>query len=238
MKLFYEIVERYDTNEKVWSGIKTFLTIQNSYPVICTNDKLNKRKAAKIMSTFDFSTLYTEIPHEKLLYALNEITDFAFKGGTRDYFTVYNSRAFWSRSKSNIGRFSSLLEIKSCLEFLIKNSFFQVSSKFFHQVIGIHIFIWGHISRHFLPIFFCSFYKSKWLKSIKNTVGSLIKLDNNSRFIDDLITINDGNKFENHSNEIYPTELILKRENYSHSENSFLDPHIYRIEGQIQTLIK
>ena len=28
------------------------------------------------MSTFDFSTLYTNIPHDKLLYVLNEITDF------------------------------------------------------------------------------------------------------------------------------------------------------------------
>ena len=41
------------------------------------------------MSTLDFSTLYTKIPHDKLLFILNEITDFAFKGGTRDYVTVY-----------------------------------------------------------------------------------------------------------------------------------------------------
>ena len=31
------------------------------------------------MSTFDFSTLYTKIPHEKLPFNLNEITDMAFK---------------------------------------------------------------------------------------------------------------------------------------------------------------
>ena len=33
------------------------------------------------MSNFDFSMLYTKIPHEKLLYVFNEITDFGFKGG-------------------------------------------------------------------------------------------------------------------------------------------------------------
>ena len=43
------------------------------------------------MSTSDFSTLYTKIPHEKLLHVLNEIFDFAFKGGTKDYVTIYNS---------------------------------------------------------------------------------------------------------------------------------------------------
>ena len=89
-------MERYHTKGKVWSGIKTFWTIQNNYPVISSINKLNKRKAAKSMSTFDFSTLYTKIPHDKLLYVLNEITDFAFKGGTRDCVTVYNSGAFWS----------------------------------------------------------------------------------------------------------------------------------------------
>ena len=52
------------------------------------------------MSTFDFSTLYTKIPHDKLLCVLNKMTDFAFTGGTRDYVTVYSSVAFWSRSKS------------------------------------------------------------------------------------------------------------------------------------------
>ena len=87
-KLFYEKVEIYHTKRKVWSGIKTFWTIQNSYPVISSINKLNKRKAAKSMSIFYFSMLYTKIPHDKL-FVLNEITDFAFKGGTRDYITVY-----------------------------------------------------------------------------------------------------------------------------------------------------
>ena len=67
-------------------------------------NKLNKRKAAKTKSTFDFSTIYTKIPHNKLLYVLNEINDFAFKGRTRDYVTVYNSGAFWSRSESKTGK--------------------------------------------------------------------------------------------------------------------------------------
>ena len=43
---------------------------------------------------YGFSRLYTSIPHDKLMYVLNEITDFAFKIGPRDYVTVYNSRAF------------------------------------------------------------------------------------------------------------------------------------------------
>ena len=33
-----------------------------------------------------------------------------------------------------------------------------------------------------------------------------------------LIAINDGNEFENHYNEIYPPELILKNENTLHRD--------------------
>ena len=36
------------------------------------------------MLTFVSSTLYIKIPYEKPLHVLNEITDFAFKGGIRD----------------------------------------------------------------------------------------------------------------------------------------------------------
>ena len=120
------------------------------------------------MSTSDFSMRYTKIPHDKLTYVLNEITDFAFKGGTRDYVTVYNSGAFWSQSKSKTGRSYSLQEIKSCLEFLINNSFFQVGSKIFRQVIGIPI---GSDPAPFVANLLLFFYESRWLKDIKNTTG-------------------------------------------------------------------
>ena len=64
------------------------------------------------MSTFDFSKFYTKIPHDKLPYVLNEITDFVFKGGTRDYITAYNSGVFWSQSNNKTGRSYSLQEKK------------------------------------------------------------------------------------------------------------------------------
>ena len=75
-----------------------------------------------------------------------------------------------------------------------------------------------------LLIFFLFFYESRWLKSIKNTnYGVARKFNNISRFIDDLIAINDADEFENHYNEIYPAELILKKKNNSHTKTTLLD---------------
>ena len=55
------------------------------------------------------------------------------------------------------------------------------------------------------------------------------------RLINDLIAINDGNKYESHYNQIYQAELILKKENTSHTETAFLGLHLCMNEGQIQT---
>ena len=61
-----------------------FSRIQNdSFPLECIN-KINKRKNAKQISPLDFSTLYTKIPHDKLLDILLKVVDFVFKGDTRD----------------------------------------------------------------------------------------------------------------------------------------------------------
>ena len=88
----------------------------------------------------------------------------------------------------------------------------------------------------FFANLFLFFYESRCLKSIKNTnYGVARKSGNIFRFTDDLIAINDGNEFENHYNEIYPSELILKKENTSHTETTFLDLHLCINEGQIQT---
>ena len=78
-KMFYNIGERYHLKGRLWSGIKTFWVIQNNRPVINSINKIDKRNSAKSLATFDFSTLYTKIPHNKLLDVLNEIVDFVLK---------------------------------------------------------------------------------------------------------------------------------------------------------------
>ena len=90
-----------------------------------------------------------------------------------------------------------------------------------------------------VPLFgnlFLFFYESRWwLKSIKNDYVVARKFSNIFRLIDDLIAVNDGSEFENQYNEIFPTKLILKKENTSYTATTFLDLHLCINEGQIQT---
>ena len=42
---------------------------------------LNKRRKATSISTFDVTTLYTKLLHNKLLMVLSSLIDFCFDGG-------------------------------------------------------------------------------------------------------------------------------------------------------------
>ena len=62
-----------------------FWVAQNNKPVIDAMNGLNKQRKATSVSIFDFSTLYTKLPHNKLLMVLNSLIDFCFDGGESKY---------------------------------------------------------------------------------------------------------------------------------------------------------
>ena len=73
-----------------FSGTKNFWVIQNNSLLLECINKISKRKTAKQINTFVFSTLYVKVPHDKLLDFLYKVVDSIFKGGTRDYIDLLN----------------------------------------------------------------------------------------------------------------------------------------------------
>ena len=122
------------TRKHYFSGAKTFWVIQNnSLPLECIK-KINKKKNAKQIRTFDFSTLYTKIPHDKLLDILYKVVDFVFKG---DYMII-NKQGCASWSSKNRGHhfvFTKSL-LKEAIKFLLHNCFFSIGNITMIQVIG------------------------------------------------------------------------------------------------------
>ena len=80
-RLFYRQIESYNDKCRFFTGVNTFWVVQNNKPVTDAVNKLNKRNKAKYISTFDFPTLYTKLPHNKLLMVLHHLIDFCFDGG-------------------------------------------------------------------------------------------------------------------------------------------------------------
>lgn len=233
--LFQKQIEMYYTKTHFYSGFKAFWIVKNRDPVIKATEKSRLRKSAKSLSSFDFSTLYTKIPHDKLIEVLNKQIDFAFRGGTRQKITVLKSGiASWvTKDSSKSKTVYSKGDLSNAVSYLINNAFFKLGNHIFRQDIGIPM---GSDPAPAFANLFLFHYESTWLNSIKKTNPILArKFGQVFRYIDDLLTLNDGQAFENHFREIYPEELELTKENLDTLHTNFLDLAIEIIGGVFTT---
>ena len=230
-KLFQNQVQSFNDKQRIWTGVSGFWVIQNNTPLIDRIGKINKRNKAKSIMTFDFSTLYTKIPHDLLIQALNEIIDFCFKGGISNAVYVTENNASWRKSGKARSYTKGL--IKRALKYDIDNSYFHVGDKVFRQKIGIPI---GSDPAPFFANLFLYVYESKFIANLlKTDPDRARRLRHIFRFIDDLIAINDDGEFEKSFLEIYPPEMELKRENSKDDAASYLDLGLEIKEKQISS---
>ena len=137
-KLCYSQTDTYHKKTYYFSGIKNFWVIQNNSLRLERINKISKRKAAKQVSTFDFSTLYTKIPRDKLLDVLYKVVNFVFKGGIRDYIVINKQGcASWSSKKRGHHFVLTKSLLKEAKKFLLHNCFFTIGNIIMIQIIGI-----------------------------------------------------------------------------------------------------
>ena len=229
-KLFYRQIEQYNAKSYYFSYVKTFWVIQNHDKVISSLKKLNKRNGIKSMSTFDFSTLYTKIPHDQLLEVLNELIDFCFQGGAHELLSISNYGARWVSKNNKTGLRFNRKMVKDALQYLMDHCYFTFGEKIFRQTIGIPM---GSDPAPFMANLFLYYFESKWVKGLKKDNLQLARrFGNTFRFIDDLLTVNDDNFFEQNYKDIYPPELQLNLESTG-NEVSFLDLHLSKVDRQV-----
>ena len=136
-KLIHRQTENFHRFSKFDANYNKFWVIQNTDPVLATLKKINGKKSAKSISCFDFSTLYTNIPHNKLLDKLNDLVEFAFKGGNRNNICFNsNGTAYWGR-KDKKKCFTLKHSLKVALNHLISNCYLSVGNVVMRQNIGI-----------------------------------------------------------------------------------------------------
>ena len=127
-------------------------------------------KRVKQINTFDFSTLYTEIPHDKLLDVLCKAVDFVFKGGTRDYITVSKQGcASWSSKKRGYHLLFTKSLLKETIKLYLHNCFFSIGNIIMIQVVGISI---GFEPAPFLADLFLAHKEADWVKA-KRKLGTI-----------------------------------------------------------------
>ena len=232
--LFQRQIQTYYTKAHYYSGIKSYWIVHNRDPILNAVNKSSFRRSAKSVSSFDFSTLYTKIPHDKLIEVLNKIIDFVFKGGTRDKISIHKSgTASWVKNGINSFCLYTKESISTALSYLIRNCYFKLGDKLFRQDIGIPM---GSDPAPAFANLFLFHYESSWLNNIKKNNNILArKFGQIYRYIDDLLALNDGHSFEDFHHEIYPDELQLNKENVDYTSTNFLDLHINIVDGIFTT---
>ncbi|MEL6542770.1 MAG: hypothetical protein AAFQ34_15395 [Pseudomonadota bacterium] len=158
-----------------------------------------------MVATFDFSTLYTTLPHDDLVRCIVALFNKYF---TSDVIINYeNKKIVVTKSK--------FVEI---LKFCIQNSFIYFDNKIYKQVMGIPM------GANFSPNaanLYLHFYESKFMNI--NCNENRLVYSYVYRFIDDLLAINNGSILRD-INSIYPPALEIQNTNVApHGKCSFLD---------------
>ena len=230
-KLIFGQVECFHRKAKFNSHYAKFWVLQNVDPVIDILKKINKRNNAKSISTYDFSTLYTKIPHSDLINRLSKIISFVFEGGDAKYVNISETGyASWGRSRSKT--YFSQSSLKIAVKHLIQNCYFTVGNITMRQAIGIPMGIdpapfWENL---YLYSYEEEFVSNLVLNGVPEGKVRARHFHASRRFIDDLCAINDGGEFGRSHPEIYPPELELKEEHAGHHA-TFLCLEI-KIEGK------
>ena len=221
-KLAYNQISRHGRKSRQCSGVNSFWVINNNQPVLESLEKISKTNKAKTISSFDFSTLYTNIPHDKLFDELCKVIDFIFKGGDRKFISVTkHGGANWVKIGKGAKSLYDKEKIVRAVKYLLDNCYFNFGTKVFRQVIGIPM---GSDPAPYFANLFLYQYESRWMRKMKKENHILArKFGNIFRYIDDLVAINDSREFEKHFKKIYPPELVLKKENLDNRESTFLD---------------
>lgn len=200
--------------------------IDNSQKVLDKIEGLNESRLARSLHTYDFATLYDNVPHEDLKKEMKWVIDFCFKDkpNKRMYIDMRPGKlASWRAPSSPIRKESTLSLTKESFHemicFLIDNSYIKIGSHIFRQIKGIPM---GTSCSPFLANLYLYAKEFAFLGKLTKTESWRASiLSQCFRFIDDLCSFNYD--LSPYIQQIYPPELKLVKTNTNSKECTFLD---------------
>ena len=167
------------------TGVNCFWVINNSTEVTNTLDKL---RHARALDSFDFSTLYTNIPHSQLKTRMEELIRNAYNTRDASHMALGKDYAYWTSRPVANTRNLTVNQLVEMFNFLIDNVYTQVGSAVYQQTIGIPM---GTDCAPLVADLFLFSYEFEFMKSlIRTDLPVAAKFSNTCRYIDDLLTLN------------------------------------------------
>ena len=223
LKLIYQSHKFYCDRIHAYTGYNCMWIIQNSLEI---HEVLHTcRSKARNLQTYDFSTLYTSIPHDKLKEKVSSLVIKSFDSQNWKVICVKHDKATWCQIEKKNGIYLSCDAVVYLLHWLIDNTYVSIGNKIFKQCIGIPM---GTDCAPYLANLFLYAYEFDFMNNLikqKNWV-ILRKFNKCFRYIDDLLSINNDNFMTKWAHKIYPKELSLTCEDKTDQEVNFLDLHL------------
>lgn len=243
LKLVQQSHTNYCNTIESYTGYNFMWIINNSIEVHKHLD--HPYRSLRNLATYDFSTLYTSIPHEKLKSQLKWVIEKAFNGKPKyikikNYTKIKNDKnnknISWSNSFNSTDSFFTSKDLISSINFLIDNTYVTIGDTLCRQVVGIPM---GTDCAPFLANLFLFSYEFNWLntKLKEKKWDTLNKFKRTCRYIDDLFTINNDKYLKIYQKEIYPPELSLTTDEKTDQMANYLDLHIEIINNNLNYTI-
>ena len=227
------VIKYCEKNVYERSGKNLFWSVKNSCEVL---NKLKSRGfRASSLSTYDFSTLYTTLPHNLIKDKLVDLIERTFQREGSLYIACNDRNAFFTSDAVRNYNLWSCQKVCEALTFLLDNIYIRFGSKLYRRIVG---FPMGTNCAPLVADLFLFCYERDFMLSLseENQSGIIEAFNSTSRYLDDLLNI-DNNFFDSMVDRIYPSELQLNKANVSDAEASFLDLHLSISDGFVKTKI-
>ena len=230
LKTILKTEKNHSTYTNKFKKYKNYFIIDNRDEVIKYMQEHNNsdKPYKKSIKSYDFSNLYTSIPHNKLLSCTSKPIHKVFNLKNKKFITISNNHAYFANTATISLTADALIEH---IDFIVNNSFIVFQGKVYRQIIGIPM---GTNCAPYLANIFLHVYECEFIdKCIEN--GDIDVAENiigMFRYQDDCVVFDDFGAFERHIEDIYPSEMSLKCTNTSAAKCSYLDLTISVYKGQ------
>ena len=220
-----EGLQKYCEEVYATSGVNQMWILKNSKDLLeCLGSK--SLKFCNNIKTFDFSTLYTTIPHSKLKERLKLLIQqsFYYKNGNRRYkfLVLGHDQTYFVKNHTDSKNKYTETDIVKMLEFLIDNIFVEFGGLMFQQTVGIPM---GTNCAPLLADLFLYSYEAEFIQNLlkdKKKKHLAKSFNFTFRYIDDVLSLNNPH-FSECLHLIYPPELEIKDTTETRRSASYLD---------------
>ena len=226
-------VSKYCETAFTNSDVNYFWSIKNSGDVIDKFKSINFK--AESISSYDFSNMYTTLPHEKIKDRLSKLIKWCFDREGKTFLCTSETKGFFSAVDYNSYKSWTRSELCKALSFLLDNIFVRFGDTLYRQVVGIPM---GTNCAPLVADLFLYTYEKDFMQNLQKMkkFDDMKCFNGTSRYLDDILNI-DNPHFDQYKIQIYPPELTLNKANTDDLATPFLDLDIKINNGEIQTKI-